>query len=95
MQRKMNNARRVVIPSEFFNELGLSQNQEMEITIEYGELCIKKFQPEDMQSKQFIGIVRCIDSFHRITIPAEYFQLLGIEPGEITLRMEKGTIKIH
>lgn len=94
-QRKFDNLRRLYIPIQFFNELGLSQNQEMEITMEYGEVCIKKFQREDIQNKQFIGHIRKLDELHRIVIPIEYVQLLQLKPGnKITLNMEKGAISL-
>lgn len=96
LKRRIDNVGRVCIPSQFINELRLFQNQQVEITVEYGEVCIKKFQRKDLETRQFVGIVRNLDSLHRISIPTEYIKLMGLEPGkEITLKIEKGAIKIN
>ena len=95
MRRKFQKFNRIGIPNKFFNELGLSQNQEMEIIFEYGQICIKKFDRENIQERPYIGIVKRIDNLHRLVIPIEYLSLQGIEPGEmITLEIENETIKL-
>lgn len=93
--RSLDSLGRVVIPNEFFKELELSPAQEMEITIEYGEICIKKFQSEDFKSRPFVGFVRKLDVLHRVVIPSEYLNLLEIErKNMLALRMENGVVKV-
>lgn len=95
MKRKLDKLNRICIPIKFFNVLGLSQNQEMEIIFEYGQISIKKFKRENIQERSYIGIIRRLDNLHRLVIPTEYLSLQGITPGEmITVTMENEKIKI-
>ncbi len=95
MQRKIDQLRRVVIPSKFFKELAFCEKQEIEIFMKHDELFIRKFQRENWQTQSFVGIVRSIDSAHRIVIPSEYLRLLEIIPRDIVfLKLENGCIKI-
>ncbi|MCI9015568.1 MAG: hypothetical protein HFJ53_00105 [Clostridia bacterium] len=94
-QRKLDQLGRVCIPSKFFNELNLSKKEKMEITIEYGEICIKRFNAKAIKKREYIEIVRILDQLNRITLPAEYLDILGIKRGNvISLTMEEETIKI-
>lgn len=96
LKRKNDSLWRIYIPKKIINELKLSQNQEMEITLEYGEICLKKFQQEDIRKRKFVGIVRSIDSYYRINIPREYMKLMGLKPGnKVTFKIEEETIKLH
>lgn len=96
-KRKITKGRRLNIPSKFLDELELSAEwQEVELTIEYGKICIKKFERENIQKKPYIGIVRELDDLRRVVIPAEYLRVLGIERGDILqLRLEGKVIKVQ
>lgn len=95
MQRKIDHLRRILIPINLFKELEFSERQKVELSIEYGELFIRKFQEENWQTRPFVGLVRSIDALHRVVIPAEYLQLLEITPGDIVnLELKESSIKI-
>lgn len=96
-KRKITKGRRLNIPSKFLDELELSAEwQEVELTIEYGKICIKKFERENIQKKPYIGIVRELDDLRRVVIPAEYLRVLKIEIGDIIqLRLEDKVIKVQ
>lgn len=68
----------------------------MELSIEYGELFIRKFQEENWQTKPFVGVVRSIDTLHKVVIPVEYLRLLkNLAPGDIlNLDLKENSIKI-
>lgn len=96
LERKMDRLGRIGIPSKVSKKLGFLENQELEITIEYGEICIKKFQREDVQKKQYVGIVRKMDPVNRVCIPREYLDVLKIEPGnDVCLTVEDGIIRFR
>lgn len=42
VKRKIGKVRCIMLPIKFFNELELFPNQEVEIIVEYGKICIKK-----------------------------------------------------
>lgn len=96
MQRNIDQHGRILIPNKFFKELEFSERQNVEVFIEHGKLSIRKFQRENWQARPFVGVVRSIDEFHRLTIPAEYFHLLEkINPGDIVdLELKNGSIQI-
>lgn len=83
MCRKIDPVRRINIPIDFFNELRLYVGQAMELTIEYGDICFKPFDEKDIKKRSFVGIVRYIDSFHRVPIPSDYLSVVGFETGMI------------
>ena len=94
--RRIDHLRRIVIPSKLRNELKFEKYQEVEITIEYGCICIKAFNSSNINEKSYIGIVRRIDELGRICIPADYLNVLKIEKNTefiITLIGEK--VKIY
>lgn len=68
----------------------------LNLLIEYGKICIKKFERENIQKKPYIGIVRELDDLRRVVIPAEYLRVLEIEIGDIIqLRLEDKVIKVQ
>lgn len=52
--------------------------QEFEITLEYGKICIRKFDYNDFEKKQFVGAIKVLDSENRLVIPQDYRKLLDI-----------------
>ena len=78
--RKLDELSRVVIPRECLEKMGLDQNKvnQCEITIEYGKIHIRKFDPSNIGERPFIGIVRCTDPLMRVCLPKEYIRVLGI-----------------
>ena len=70
---------RVHIPVHFFRKMGLSTRDEVQISIEYGKICVRKFEREKLRQYSHIGIVRKIDKLDRICIPREYWLLFNAE----------------
>lgn len=77
--RRLDGLRRVVIPIEIYRELEFQDWQEVEITIEYGKICVKKYEHQDIKQVPYIGMVRRLDNLHRIVIPIEYMMVCKIE----------------
>ena len=73
---------RLTIPINFFRALDFSEKQLVEISIQFGTLCIEKFGQKSVQEKPFTGIVRSLDLFHRAIIPSEFRTLLNLYPKE-------------
>ncbi len=95
IRRKLDSLRRLSLPANFLNALNLSKGQATEISIQYGKICIAKFENQDLQTKPFIGIIRNLDSQDRIVIPSEYINLLQFNCGDfVNLELENGFIKI-
>ena len=95
IEKKIDSFRRVKIPTCFFKEQNFSERQPLEISIQFGEICIEKFQKETVQTKPFTGIVRNLDSVHRIVIPSEYLDILDLKPGtNVNLEVTGNLIKI-
>lgn len=93
MQRKIDKAGRLRIPDCYFKQLEMHEYQEIEITIEYGKICIKKFERGNIDLKPYVGIVRTLDELYRVSIPSEYLKLLGIMKGD-KIALELGVRKI-
>lgn len=95
--RKIDSMRRIAIPSAVFRELGFTMWQEVEIKIEYGTICIRKFDRKNIQERECIGIVRnFLDEVHHVVIPVEYLKVLGIEKNTmVSLTVENDTIKLN
>lgn len=95
VQRKIDSLRRVAIPSIFVKKLGFTMWQEVEITIEYGEICIRKFEKKNIQERPFVGIVRSLDEVNHVVIPAEYLKVLEIKKDTMVfVTLENGTIRL-
>ena len=94
--RKMDQAGRIMIPKKIYKELKLEPYQKLEILIEYGELCLRKYDSNiNLKNQPFLGIVREMDRYNRISIPEEYREKLDIHQGSIlTLKLEEKTIKV-
>lgn len=70
---------RVIIPKKIRKELKFEPYQKLEIIIEYGELCLRKYNSSiKLKNRPYLGIVREMDKYNRIAIPAEYRTLLGL-----------------
>ncbi len=94
-ERKMDYLRRVAIPKEFSRKLKFVERQQLDITIQYGKIHIKKFEEGDLEKRPYVGIVRNIDNLTRVTIPVEYLRLLCIRPGDtVNIELEGEVIKI-
>lgn len=95
MKTKLNSLRRIRIPLKIFNKLDFSDGQAVEISIQYGEICVVKFQKEDLHTRPFIGIVRYLDSSLRFGLPTEYLDLLDLHLGDMVyLEVVNDVIKI-
>ena len=94
-ERKIDCLRRVTIPKKLRRELKFVERQQLDITIQYGKIYIKKFEEGDLEKRPYVGIVRNIDNLARVTIPVEYLRLLWIRPGDtINIELEGEVIKI-
>lgn len=78
LTRKIDKVGRICIPKRYLEPLEINRRQEMEITIEYGKIYVKKFSKDNLKERQYVGIVRRIDSINRIIIPVEFLKLLNI-----------------
>ena len=95
--RKIDQLGRVRIPIKVTRKLEVSEGQEMEIIMEYGRICIKKFQRENIQERPYVGIVRKLDELNRLTIPRCYIDWLKIELGthvKLEFENEIGVIRV-
>ena len=81
MQRRLDNKGRITIPISLFRKLGFDDKQLVEITVEYGKICLKKFYKFCIQDIAFIGIVRPLDAYRRLNIPVDYLKILDIDLG--------------
>ena len=70
---------RVHIPVHFLKEIGLSTRDEVQVCIEHGKICVKKFEREKLRQYSNVGIVRRLDKLDRICIPREYWLLFKVE----------------
>ena len=76
---KIDSKRRMLIPAWVCKLYEIDQKQLLEITVEYGWLCIKKFDSEvDVSKRPYTGIIRSFYSQNRIGIPREFCELLNI-----------------
>ncbi len=80
--RKFDALGRLVIPAKICHELQFEKSQKVEITIEYGKICIKKYKQRDIQKVPYLGIIRALDSLNRVVIPSEYVRVCKIEKGD-------------
>lgn len=83
MRVKINSLRRVKIPTYLLKELNFSKRQEVEISLQYGKICIRKFENQDLQTRPFVEIVRNLDPEGRVVIPSEYLNLLEFNLGDV------------
>lgn len=74
--RKIDKLGRLYIPGEFQQKYEVQPGRAMELTIEYGKICIKPFNWEDIKERPSIGIVRYVDNIGRICIPREFLSIL-------------------
>ena len=86
---------RVRIPIQFSKQLGISAGDEVQLIIEYGKICVKKFEREKFKDYSKLGIVRKLDSVDRICVPREYWLLLNAEnANEVDIYLDDKTIVI-
>ncbi|MBE5822259.1 MAG: hypothetical protein E7311_06730 [Clostridiales bacterium] len=79
MKRKILSAGRFVIPRKFASKLGIKKFENLEISVKYGDLCISKFDNENLKRKAHVGIIRKPNSDLIIQIPKEYMKLLKLK----------------
>lgn len=72
---------RICIPQKMCKELNFSECEEIEITMEYGCLCIKKFDAHEIDKRPYVGIVKNLDLDHSFRVPSEYLCLLKMSLG--------------
>lgn len=71
--------RRLYIPRSVCKLYEINKKELMEISVEYGWLCIQKFDSKvDISKRPYTGIVRWFYPRNRIGIPEEFCDLLGI-----------------
>lgn len=88
---------RLLIPVKIRRELQFEAYQEVEITIEYGKICIKKYEQQDIKKVPYLGMIRALDKQDRLVIPRDYMRVCKIEryrEVEISLVGEKIEISI-
>ena len=96
LTRKMDKLRRIVIPNDVYMRLKLKEYQNMEMTIEYGCICIRVHNEKDIEKRPYVGIVRGLDQLHRIVIPKEYLKVLNLkENTRFVMELEGKTIRIY
>ena len=84
-EQKIYSKGRLTIPKEFREELKIGKWEKMELTIEYGRICIKPYSCSDITQLPYVGIVRMMTEQNRIIIPKEYLEVCGIEENEAVL----------
>lgn len=50
--------------------------------MEYGCVCIKRFDSDGIETRPNVGTIRIIDKNHRISIPIDYLEMLKIKLGD-------------
>lgn len=94
-RRSVDSFMRVLIPPKIMKKLRFEPEQEIEISMEYGVICIRKFEPENFKERPYVGIIRKIDTKTRVTIPRSYAHLMGIKKGDkVEIKEVRGVIKI-
>lgn len=95
IKRKLDSLMRITIPKVFIKELEFLPEQKIEISMEYGVICIRKFKPENYKTRPYIGDIKKLDMINRITLPRGYANLLGLKKGdEVEIDIVRGVIKI-
>lgn len=74
--------RRLCLPREVCKKYSIEEKSQMEISIEYGNICLKKFDDKDIENRPYVSMVRSLDVLNRITIPVEYCKVLNIKPND-------------
>ena len=83
---KIDSQRRLFFPEWICERYAITEYQPLEITIEYGGICIKKFESsEDVLNKPYTGIVRKTTSKCRLSIPKEFCEVLGIDQDSLLI----------
>lgn len=94
--RRFDTLNRVAIPKEFAEKLKIEKDVPVEITLEYGDICIRKFDERDFEKRSYVGIVRDADNLNRVAIPAEYVAMLKLQPSSIMkISLEGDVVKIR
>lgn len=97
IKKRLDSEGRLVIPIEFLKYLELYPTVDLEIMMVYGEICIKKFDWDEvnLKSRPFIGVIRSMDRQHRVFVPKNYQRLLGITPeDELEITLYENEIRI-
>ena len=83
--KRLDDQGRLVVPIEFLKYLHLSPFEKFEVTLEYGEICIRRFYLDNVDIKKIprISILKSMDKEHRILIPENYKKLLGITNNDL------------
>ncbi|MBE5822262.1 MAG: AbrB/MazE/SpoVT family DNA-binding domain-containing protein [Clostridiales bacterium] len=83
----------VKIPKDLSQKLGINVHDELEITFEYGQICIRKLQRENINLREYVGIIREMGTANKVSIPEEYIKLLG-NPKSVKVIGEGRAIKL-
>ena len=75
---------RIRIPRKIGRALGYKPKtqtdcQRVEVTLEFGKICIRKFEKEGFEKRANVGLIRPVDINSRVVIPPEYRNILGID----------------
>lgn len=89
-RRKLDYLGRFTIPKIVVDKLEFEKFQELEIIVEYGKICLRKFDSRsDVSNRPYLGIVRRIDEANHIMIPVEYRNLLFLnENGKVNWKCD-------
>ena len=78
--RKLTKKKEINIPKRFLEKLGCDGiGQQLEIIVEYGKISIKPFNPNNVEVRPYVGIVRTLNSNFKLRIPNEYLEMLGFD----------------
>lgn len=92
--RKIDSIGRIVIPAKWRKEKRFKAWQAVEITIEYGKICVRKYEKKDASTVPYIGMVRCLDEVNRVCIPKEYIEVCGFKDDKVQMNLLDEKIEI-
>lgn len=93
--RKIDRKGRLFIPKKLCHRFNFEEHQKVEISVEYGCLCIKKFRPLGFENRPFIGVIKNYTSQNGVILPMEYLNLLDIPlDSYVSLNVSDNKIKI-
>ncbi len=91
---KVDRLNRISIPVMYRERIGIKEGEEVNITIEYGKIIIRKFERNKVKENPCIGAIRMLDGLGRVCIPIELIDVCEIRIGKVTLNMVDDKIEI-
>ncbi len=95
MLRKLNKNYTVTIPHRLLYEIDWRPYDLLEITLNYGNICLRKLDPSHYQLMEKVGIMRKLDNVKKISIPIEFLHFLNIPVGtmfDLTVDLNRSII---